>query len=334
MVLAKNVTAALISMTGVDRAFDFTWRSPRFVVLNYHRVGDARLTPYDPGVFSCSADALYQQLAMCRKNFAVIDLDEAIEIVNGRRFSGLCVLVTFDDGYRDSYEVAAPILRTLGVPAVFFLTTAFLDNSIVPWWDSIAYIVRNARRSGVRLTYPFELPIDGRDAVELRIRAVLQHFKLPATVDAERFISELETACDCARPTRVDDLFMTWDQATRLADDGIAVGAHTVTHPILSKLPLERQRAELVESKARLQDRLRVSIRACSYPVGRTTAFSPDTKRLARQAGYDAAFSHYGGTNRPGQMDPYDVRRNPVDAVPRSRLRVALAASGLTSAWF
>jgi peptidoglycan/xylan/chitin deacetylase (PgdA/CDA1 family) len=70
------------------------------------------------------------------------------------------VLITFDDGYLDNYEIAFPILRSHVVQGVFFLATSMVGSCQVPWWDHIAYLMKTARRRRFSLRYPADLAVD------------------------------------------------------------------------------------------------------------------------------------------------------------------------------
>jgi peptidoglycan/xylan/chitin deacetylase (PgdA/CDA1 family) len=118
--------------------------------------------------------------------------------------------------------------------------------------------------------------------------------------------------------------------------NGMAIGCHTHTHPVLSQLTVDDQYKELKTVKETLQARLSVPANVLAYPVGKKTTFTQETQQVLHQLGYRAAFSYYGGINLPGTTMPFDIRRNSVDAgLPLSRLRMQLALASVTgSYWF
>ena len=94
------------------------------LVLNYHRIGNRNDDPFDPAVFSATCDQFSEQISYVKRNLSLVTLEEALAFVDGtikERTSRCRVLLTFDDGYLDNYEVAFPILRSHGVQGVFFL---------------------------------------------------------------------------------------------------------------------------------------------------------------------------------------------------------------------
>ena len=310
---------------------------PSLLILTYHRVGDAQKTPYDSGTFSCTTAELDRQVGYLKQRFPIVNLDQAVELVHDRATAARAsVLLTFDDGYRDNYDEAFPVLRRNGVSATFFLPTAFVGTSLLPWWDTIAYIAKNSKRDRIALTYPpspdsqpaeFDLTPANRTHA---IVAILKLFKHSQTADAESFISQLEAACDCPRPTAsAERCFLNWDEAREMQANGMCFGSHTHTHEIMGKLPYTRQLEELTTSRAILERELGRPIDTLAYPVGQPDSFSPDTFKALAAANYSSAFSFYRGINIPGTIAPFDVLRRGVDGESPAifRLRIALRAT-------
>src|SRR5215203_1872262 len=129
----------------LERAFPWSG----VLVLNYHRVGDSTGSVFDRGLWSSAADQFADQVRFCKSHFDVISPGDLPAVLSRKR--GRYVLITFDDGYRDNYDVAFPILQSEGVKATFFVATGFIDAPRVPWWDEIAWMVRTSTRAGVTL---------------------------------------------------------------------------------------------------------------------------------------------------------------------------------------
>jgi len=300
------------------------------MVLNYHRIGDSSETPYDSGTFSASADEFDAQITYLKRRFHMIGLEEACEIVAGRQApAGTSILITFDDGYLDNYTVAFQILRSHNVPACFFLPTAFVGTGTVPWWDGIAYIIKQSKNRVIRLQYPQPVTFDlEHEGVSQTIIQILELYKSPDMRDQERFLSGLEDACGTQRPQiNSHRRFLSWDEAREMQQAGMSFGSHTHTHEILSKLLPEQQEEELRVSRETMEKQLARPVRVLAYPVGERNTFSQDTTmRLLDRTGYTAAFSHYGGVNLPGKTRQFDVRRNGVvrQSHPHFRLQTAI----------
>ncbi len=333
----REFVARMCAGTGVTKILESLRQRQVLIVLNYHRIGSATETPFDSGTFSATPEELDAQIAYFKSRFEMATLEKAVAMLNGNAPRGTSILITFDDGYLDNYTLAFPILRKHGVQGVFFLPTAFIGAGKVPWWDAIAYMIKKCRKKSIHLEYPepgtFDLENNGAAQVSMQI---LHVFIQPAVEDSERFITELEEACETLRPeTSSERLFLNWEEAREMQGHGMAFGSHTHAHDILSKLSRERQRDELVRSRAILEDELGGQIDTLAYPVGQRFCFSADTVDALKGTGYRAAFSFYGGLNRPGEMHPFDICRFSIgdQSYARLRLQTSLAAVSGTR-WF
>jgi peptidoglycan/xylan/chitin deacetylase (PgdA/CDA1 family) len=326
-------TKSALAKIPLSAALKLLGRWSGVLVLNYHRVGDSGRQPWDREMWSVNGEELDDQFATLARHAEVIgpgDLPAAMRTGRGRR-----VLLTFDDGYRDNYELAFPLLRAYRLPAIFFLASGFIDRPHASWWDEIAWMVRNAsgqaRRAGALATgsgsagavslLPAHVTLDdGND--EDAIMALLARYKTLSGEDGEHFLEELAEATGSGRASAsdVEDLWMTWEMAREMLGTGMSIGGHTVTHPVLARLTAERQREEIAGCARRLQEELGVAMRWFAYPVGTSDAFTPLTKEILRDLGVELAFSFYGGFARLSCWDPFDVRRIHVDSKLTPRL--------------
>ncbi len=298
---------------GLNRFLELLPTKPLLLALNYHRIGDPEQTPYDPGVFSATADELYEQVRFLKRRFHIATLDEGLDIIEGAPLRRTAILLTFDDGYRDNYETAFPILSAEGVQAAFFLPTSFVGTNHVPLWDQVAFIVKRCRKATFRLgcapLREFDVAADGKPRV---IEQVLGLYKNAGQADDEGFIAMLEEACDSPRPEGSERVFIDWSEAGAMLKGGMAIESHTHSHPPLSQVAGAALAGELTVSKRILEERLGRTVRFLAYPFGLPETISPEVFDAARQAGYRAAFSFYGGVNPPGKIERFNVRREAV----------------------
>jgi peptidoglycan/xylan/chitin deacetylase (PgdA/CDA1 family) len=297
------------------------------LVLNYHRIGDSKADLYNPETFSCTGEELDEQVSFLKRRLTLVTLEEAQAFVEGKmtknRHPTCRVLLTFDDGYLDNYTIAYPILRSHGAQGVFFLATSIVGSCDVPWWDHIAYVIRTAGQPKFTLRYPAELSVNiADDGFAASLRAVLTLYTRPDNTDSERFVRELEEQAQGETGPNGVRRFLNWEEAKEMIAGGMAIGSHTHSHRILNQLPADRQREELFGARKQLTERLGVEIDTITYPVGLTDSFSKITQQLARETGYRAAFSYYGGINLPGATQPYDIQRIGIGGPSRTRFRV------------
>ena len=155
-------------------------------------------------------------------------------------------LITFDDGYRDNFEVAFPVLKSEGVAATFFISTGFIDLPRVPWWDEIASMVRTSRRDGIELPgwLPGPVLFDEPDR-ESAVRTLLRTYKSMPTSSTDSYIEAISDAtgsgrCSIEQATR---LWMDWAMLREMRAGGMTIGGHTVSHAILARaLAISREK--------------------------------------------------------------------------------------------
>ncbi|MBL8590485.1 MAG: polysaccharide deacetylase family protein [Methylobacteriaceae bacterium] len=301
--------------TGAHRlAAPFT-RGPG-AILMLHRVADVApaLPGYAPNAGLTVAPAFLEAvLTRLRElGFDIVTLDEAAARLAGSRLDQPFVALTFDDGYRDTLQIAAPILRRCAAPYTVYVTPGFADRAARLWWceleDAIAALDRvDIEIAGERLRLP------ARDAREKSAAFETVYWRLRARPEPELLdaVAALAQAAgvDPARYPR--ELCMDWDELATLAADPLcAIGAHTMTHPRLATLSVEAARREMAESADALAGRLGRPVRHFAYPVGDPTSAGEREFALARDIGFATAV-----TTRPGMLFPDHARR--MSALPR-----------------
>lgn len=334
----REMLARGLHWSGVSALLSRLPARDSLLVLNYHRIGNPDDDLFDPGVFSATADQFNDQIEHLKRHVSLVTLEEALSFIGGaiKEKTHRCrVLITFDDGYLDNYEVAYPILRLHGVQGIFFLVTGMVGSCQVPWWDHIAYLMKTARRRRFTLHYPVELVVDiDRDGLAISLRDVLRSYKLPENTDPARFIRDL------AEEAKGEDLpealrrFLNWDEALEMIRGGMAIGSHTHSHTVLSQLEPDRQYDELSMSRAIIKDKLGSEADVLAYPVGARTSFTHQTQKAAKDAGYRAAFSFYGGVNLLGKSSAYDLNRIGIGEQSWSRFKVQTAVCRCTGSYW
>jgi peptidoglycan/xylan/chitin deacetylase (PgdA/CDA1 family) len=284
------------------------------VCVNYHRVGTPGACGTDRALWSADPHSFEAQLRFLKKEFDVVTPDDLPDIL--RRRKGRYILITFDDGYRDNYEVAFPILCRTGVPATFFISTGFLDSPRLPWWDEIAWMVTHSKKRSIEgcSRFPASVPFDepGREAA---IRTLVRTYKALPSSDTEAYLDYLAESTGSGRsdPRLAEGLWMSWDMVRQMRAAGTCIGGHTVSHPILATLSRQQQKVEIAGCRQRLEEELGEPMSYFSYPVGHSGTFNADTRDCLREEGVRFAFSFYGGTRRFGDWDDYDIRRLGID---------------------
>jgi peptidoglycan/xylan/chitin deacetylase (PgdA/CDA1 family) len=303
------VIARVLRWTGVAGLLNRLPTRSGLVVLNYHRVGDASGCDFDRSVMSACVDQLDRQITLLKRRLCLVGFSEALDLLrHPARMTRPFVLLTFDDGYLDDYEVAFPVLRSHGCSAVFFVVPQMVGTALLPWWDEISFLVRNSRKSRLEMPPPMQFQVDLGPNREPAIGTVLRFFKSSANRHPKLFLEQLREQAEVEIPPQ-PRRFMNWPEICDLAQYGMEIGSHSLSHPILSRLPAAEQLQELVNSKQEIEAHTGTRTRAFAYPVGSRSAFTETTRRLVLEAGYEAAFSFFGGMNSPHDCQLTNVRR-------------------------
>ncbi len=281
------------------------------VTFAYHRVakGASFVSQFDHTMFSTHEAEFDAHLNKMLKLADPVSESELIDAVYGNgTLPKRGFMITFDDGYKDNYEIAMPILKRLSIPAVFFLPSSVIDERKLGWWDLIYWCLKATEKKTIE------------------VRGKIYQISSDVTVEAEKFtaliknlpyedtaglVKEIQHACEVDLPTseRQSQELMTWDDAKQCIKAGITIGAHTHTHRVLSQLNLAEQENELKISKQVLEDRLGIAINSLAYPVGGYEHFNTNTKSIAQEVGYKIAYSFLTGTNDIRNIDAYDIKR-------------------------
>lgn len=308
----------------IDRLFQLgvfdqvaRWNKKKVTIVQYHGVTAS------PGPFQgienhkgkhLAAAKFLDQMRYLRTHYQVVPVEEIVShLVANTLLPDCCAAITFDDGYRNNYSVAYPILRALNLPATIFVTTEFVSGNNPLWVDRIEYALNKTSRELLELDIPGE-----RVALSLksdRERVAAKEFlaamlKRSSQGLRSRVVSQLEEKTERTLGGRRDDqgdyASLTWDEVVEMQSSGlITIGSHTVTHPILPRCASAEVEQELALSKALIENMLGRACGLFCYPNG---DFDAETKAAVGRAGYVGAASSMRGLN-DGQTDPLALKR-------------------------
>ena len=282
------------------------------VVLIYHRVIDLK---QDPKGLTVHPERFEAQIKYLKKAFTILSLRELTARITAGEPLENCVVITFDDGYADNLYCARPILEKYQVPATVFITTNMVGSGREFWWDELERIFLAAPplRKSLRLI------IDGREHswkihdretaadVYQEMHPLLKY--LPHE-ERERIMDDLfawsEMDRDAGRKTYQ---VLTKEEIRELCrGDLIEIGAHTLTHPVLTVESQERQQLEITKSGKILEQWLDRKTHSFSYPFGLQKDIDENIIQMVKKAGYDCGIANIQGTF-DGNTDLYRIPR-------------------------
>jgi peptidoglycan/xylan/chitin deacetylase (PgdA/CDA1 family) len=287
-------------------------------ILTLHHVRPPRPDAFQPNrLLEVSPEFLDAALTWLRRSdIDLVTLDEAHDRLVGGAFGRRFACLTFDDGYRDNLHFAYPVLKKHDAPFAIYVPTSFPDRLGELWWLALeAVVARNDAvdfvMDGHERRFDCSTVAGKREAFDtiywwLRGRETEQELR--------HIVHELAGRYDVSVSAFCEDLCMSWDELTVLAADPlVTIGAHTVNHVMLRKVPETLVAAEMRMSAAAIEAALGVRPQHFSYPIGDATAAGPREFRMAAACGFKT-----GVTTRPGVLFP--EHRDHLTALPRISL--------------
>ncbi len=305
--LVKHALAAAFHPVGTLRGLLGPRRTPRVVILGYHRIVDdvAAAARTCMPALCVSTRAFADHLDVLQRRYEILSLEDAARVLAGRRRTPRrdAAVITFDDGYADVRDNALPLLSRRGLPSTMFVSTGVLDGESL-LHDRMYVLCRRVAAAGMRilgipipdeLTWPLaraDYALEAGDPVAAA-DAILQAMPIE---DALRVADALAARVGDPGPNELPAL-LRWDDMPGLIAGGMTLGAHGVSH---AHMPVEGEAAldaELRQPRLRFAQRLGVTPAALAYPAGR---FDDRVVAAARRAGYQVAVTTEDRPNRAG----------------------------------
>lgn len=277
-------------------------------ILMYHRFSVQRCNGYT------SQERFREQVAYIKRHFHPMTLGElAQSIFEEGRVPVHTVVITIDDGYRDFYDVAWPVLREYQVPATLFATTGFVNGDLWLWPDQVSWLLEQVERVPETIYCGDFVLRPGDMSTEARSRCwhALINFLLSVPDEQKHaHIRSFADRLDVQLPIEAPEQFraMTWEQLKVVRDGGIEVGGHTVTHPSLGQVSNEEALSEIMGCRQALEKNLGDAPYSFCYPNGKRSDFTEDVKSIVEKSGFGAAVTAFSDSH--GVMDRYAMRRH------------------------
>jgi peptidoglycan/xylan/chitin deacetylase (PgdA/CDA1 family) len=273
----------------------------RLAVLGYHRIlpPPGNDYPFNEGVITATPEEFARELKYLKANFDMISIPELLKgIENPSLLPRRPAVITFDDGYVDNYTCAFPLLREAGLPACFFVCTALVGTSRVPWQEEWVCCLKQSRAKRIDSPFgggdaPYDLDATNLGESRKRFRRNMLRLPwsdIPARLERLRALTGVDPQDYLRAP-----LFMSWDTVREMAAAGMDIGGHTRTHAPLSRVDPQALRDEVGGCFADLARELGRPPCAFAYPFGSPDVMSEAADQMIREVGFGVCFSFVHG---------------------------------------
>ena len=281
----------------------------KFGILCYHRVGTKGAPLFsrlDPSVFEA-------QMRYVKKHYRVVPLGQLCEELHDERKVEPTLAITFDDGYRDLYTHAFPVLRKYEIPATIYLIGRCMKTGEVPWYDRIFAALKAAPGAAL------EVDMDGSCRLELsspeaRLQGAWRIVSFLRTINDSRrraWCAAFEDRIEVSQE-ELEGRMLDWGQVRTMHSGGVSFGAHTMSHPSVSHLSDDAFDEEFVQTKHLLEYGLGAPVLDFAYPFGKPSDWSTTAENFVARCGYRSAVTTSEGYNTFG-TSPYRLRRLQID---------------------
>ena len=260
------------------------------IILVYHSVTDY---PLEFDIWThMSADLFEEHMKIIASEANVIPLEELLsQVVSGKVGKNL-VSVTFDDGFRNNYTTAYPILKKYDISATIFLTTSYVGSGKLLWPERISYQLMKSHKSEVRVGRLGLLTIKKPDDKQVAYRKIINYLKYLPANEIEKIVVDIEdqlgATYDVTDPLYQAFVPLSWEDVRLMEQEGlISFGGHSASHAILSRLTLDAAYEEIRLCREALDMHLSKRTRIWAYPNGTKEDFDSPHKGILRELGFD-----------------------------------------------
>ena len=256
-------------------------------IIVYHRVGSKDAWSLD----SVSVQGFEAQIKYLNKYYNILSLSELTELIQEKKpLPKRVVVLTFDDCYKDIYLYAYPILKKYSAPATIFLTPGHIGTGNLFWWDKIGYVLWNTKLKSLDLGELRDVSLNSPKDKLSAISLIVGRFKRVPEEEKNALIEKLIHISGVFFPTGIErEVISSWDEVKEMSENGIDFGAHTITHPILTKVSPDQMRYEITQSKKEIVEKLGRPVTSFSYPNGMPADYNSETINILKMNGFTCA---------------------------------------------
>ncbi|MCJ7443531.1 MAG: polysaccharide deacetylase family protein [Methanotrichaceae archaeon] len=257
------------------------------LILIYHGVGQNQENWMHPSI---NEKIFETQINYIKRRYKVISLKSLVSLNQEKKpLPKKAAIITFDDGYKNIYKYAYPILRKYNIPATIFLTTGVIGTGDLLWWDKISYIIWKTDCRSIE----FDSGMISLESVKERSEFCFTLTeKLKGYPNNKKFdlIEDIGRSLDVKVPSDIGKkIYLSWSEIIEMNSDGFEMGSHTISHPILTKIALKDADYEIANSKRDIEHKIKANVVSFSYPNGLPGDYNAEIINLLKENGFKCA---------------------------------------------
>jgi peptidoglycan/xylan/chitin deacetylase (PgdA/CDA1 family) len=308
----KRILAHILYYTGILHCL-LKLRSldkNKLYILAYHRVVDDQHAPeFEDGLISVNTENFSRQLKVIKKYYDVVNF-KMLDKSNSRSR----IIVTFDDGYYDNYSKAYKLIKKNNLTATMYITVENINEGKMFWFDYVYKSLINLPAGDMYLeSLNLYTKLNGSLSARKEIASeIMKKLKVISNSRRLKVLKELQEISSYPMSMTEDCKVMSWDDVIEMHENGIEIGSHTLTHPILSMQDDADIKKEVEQSKKIIEKKISDVVVSFAYPVGGCGAYNDEVINKLEQAGYQYAVVYHHGTNCIND-ERYTLQRIPIE---------------------
>ena len=276
-------------------------------ILMYHRFSE------HGGHEATGRESFRQQMEYVSRHYNPMTLEALCGYLeSGKKPPRNTIVVTVDDGYRDFYDIAWPVLQEYSVPATLFATTGFISGDLWLWPDKISWLLDNAPHATPAFQWK-SLTIEENelcsDAQKIWKRLIDFLLTVPDP-EKHEIIASLAASWHLEFPEAAPNGYeaCSWDELREMQQAGIEIGGHTVTHPTLGQVDPRQAEREIKDCRRHIEFELGRPPCSFCYPNGMPDDFSSHLMKQVEEGGFRCAVAAFSDSE--GMKHRFALRRH------------------------
>ena len=249
-----------------------------------------RISSENPFSFEgCSPKYFEKSLSILVNHFDFISLSDFYRhIEDGIPLKRKTIILTFDDGFRDNYSNAFPILKKYDIPAIIYLVHDCIENHSLPWSQALGFLLKNTKEhffsiKNKEINFSFDLSTDRQK--EITFNNISKIFQKSTRENRELLLEQIKERSKLELP---NDMMLTWEMVDEMRQSNIEFGGHTMSHPLLAKIEIQEAKQEISKSKELIEKRLGEKLIHFAFPAG---SYNKELKDYIKRINYKTSYN-------------------------------------------